>query len=141
MEKVIDIDGRPVKFRATASVPRLYRIRFGRDIIQDMAQLRRDFINAEKSQSIPASATAEEKSELTQQAELSVLDLTMFENIAFIMARHGDPENTPDDVGKWLDGFETFSIYEVLPEIIELWDLNTVNTAISKNALGRQLAR
>ena len=26
---------------------------------------------------------------------------------------------------EWLDGFNTFSIYQVLPQIIELWGLNT----------------
>ena len=36
MEKFIRIDGREVPFRATAAVPRLYRIKFGRDIMQDM---------------------------------------------------------------------------------------------------------
>lgn len=28
-------------------------------------------------------------------------------------------------VREWLDGFNTFSIYQVLPQIIELWGLNT----------------
>ena len=36
MEKTIEIDGRPVTFRATAAIPRLYRLRFHRDIMQDM---------------------------------------------------------------------------------------------------------
>ena len=36
METEILIDGKKVKFRATAAVPRLYRIKFRRDIIQDM---------------------------------------------------------------------------------------------------------
>lgn len=29
--------------------------------------------------------------------------------------------NTPEE---WLDGFNTFSIYQVLPQLIELWGLN-----------------
>ena len=36
METSILIDGKPVKFRASAAIPRLYRIKFRRDIIQDM---------------------------------------------------------------------------------------------------------
>ena len=39
MEKIIRIDGRDVPFRATAAVPRLYRIKFGRDIMQDMKSI------------------------------------------------------------------------------------------------------
>ena len=47
----------------------------------------------------------------------------MFENIAFVMAKHADASipNTPEE---WLDGFNTFSIYQVLPQLIELWGLN-----------------
>ena len=30
----------------------------------------------------------------------------------------------PTDIDKWLDQFDMFSIYEVLPEIIELWGTN-----------------
>ena len=39
MERVLTIDGRPVVFRATAAVPRLYRMEYGRDIMQDMLEL------------------------------------------------------------------------------------------------------
>ena len=30
----------------------------------------------------------------------------------------------PNEVDEWLDGFNTFSIYQVLPQLIELWGLN-----------------
>lgn len=53
--------------------------------------------------------------------EHSKLDL--FENIAYTMAKHADPK-IPDDVEEWLDSFNTFSIYQVLPELIKLWGLN-----------------
>ena len=39
MEKTIVIDGKEVKFKATANTPRLYRLKFRRDMIQDMAKL------------------------------------------------------------------------------------------------------
>ena len=39
MEKIIRIDGRDILFRATAAIPRLYRIKFGRDIMQDMKDI------------------------------------------------------------------------------------------------------
>ena len=45
--------------------------------------------------------------------------LEMFENIAYVMAKHADP-SIPDTPEEWLDGFNTFSIYQVLPQIIEL---------------------
>ena len=50
---------------------------------------------------------------------------------AYIMARQYDA-NIPDTPEGWLDGFETFSIYEVLPAILELWAINAQTTAKSK---------
>ncbi len=47
------------------------------------------------------------------------------------MAKHADPA-IPDDVEEWLDGFNTFSIYQVLPELIKLWGLNVKTDAEAK---------
>ena len=55
--------------------------------------------------------------------ELEIEDLEIFENVAYIMALHADP-STPASIDEWLDQFEMFSIYEVLPEILELWGSN-----------------
>jgi len=38
----------------------------------------------------------------------------MFENIAFIMAKHADA-SIPDTPEEWLDQFNTFSMYTVRP--------------------------
>lgn len=37
--KKIEIDGKEVTFKASGAVPRLYRIKFGRDIYKDLPQL------------------------------------------------------------------------------------------------------
>ena len=51
------------------------------------------------------------------------------------MAKHAD-SNVPDSPEDWLDGFNTFSIYEVLPQIIELWGINTEQqVAVKKNTV------
>ncbi len=47
------------------------------------------------------------------------------------MARHADPP-IPDTPEEWLDGFNTFSIYQVLPQITELWGLNVQTDVQSK---------
>ena len=60
---------------------------------------------------------------------LDTFSLEMFENIAYVMAKHADA-NIPDTSEEWLDGFNTFSIYQVLPQLIELWSLD-VQTDIS----------
>ena len=118
MVKTLTIDDRPVTFRATAAVPRLYRIKFRRDIMQDMDAIQK------------ALKKAEESDDSGSNIPPSMLD--MFENIAYIMARHGDPENTPASPDEWLEQFNTFSIYEIFPQILDLWGLNMETQAAPK---------
>ena len=124
MEKVLQIDGKEVRMRASALVPRLYRVRFGRDMVKDMATLRKAY---KKVNDLPEEATQEE----IEEAQFSVLDLTIFENVAYIMAKHADA-NVANTVEDWLDGFNMFSIYEVMPSILELWQLSQQTTSIPK---------
>ena len=115
MEKTLTIDGRDVKFRATAAVPRLYRIKFRRYIIQDM-------------QTIQAAMKEQEEDGKSLPPEA----LTLFENVAYIMAKHGDKDAVPNDPDEWLDSFNTFSIYEVFQELVDLWGLNMESTSTAK---------
>lgn len=124
MEKILNIGGKEVKMRASALIPRLYRFKFGRDLMRDMASLEKAY---RKIQDLPEDATEEQR----QEAQFSVLDLTIFENVAYIMAKHGNPE-VPSSPDEWLDSFEMFSIYEILPEIITLWGLSEGTTSHSK---------
>lgn len=121
MDRTITIDGREVKFRATARTPRLYRGLVGRDMIRDMAQLRKAY---KKILEIPE----EEKAD----AFLSVLDLEIFENAAYTMARHANPDMPELTADDWLDTFEMFSIYEILPQLLELWAINEKTTSTPK---------
>lgn len=114
MDRVIEIDGKPVKFRATAAVPRLYRLKYRRDIMQDMAAIQKDINKAQEEGGVP------------------VASLELFENCAYIMAKHADPEGVPGTIDEWLDGFDTFSIYQVFPEIAELWTANMETSAVAK---------
>ena len=66
-----------------------------------------------------------------ENSNLDLFSLEMFENIAYVMAKHAD-SNIPDTPEEWLDEFNTFSIYQVLPSIIELWGLNVQTDIESK---------
>jgi hypothetical protein len=112
--KEIEIDGQPVAFKASAAVPRMYRLKFRRDIFQDMTNLQKDMGESD-----------------SENSTLSVESLEMFENVAYIMAKHAD-SSVPNNIDEWLENFETFSIYQVLPQILELWKLNTESFAQSK---------
>ena len=116
MVQNIKIDGKQVPFRASAAIPRIYRMKFQRDIYKDLAALEK--------------AVGDNTEEVSN---LDMFSLEMFENIAYIMAKHADP-GIPDTPEEWLDEFNTFSIYQVLPKIIELWGLNVkVDVEAKKN--------
>ena len=114
MTKEIVIDGRTVVFRATAAVPRLYRIKFRRDIMQDM------------------------KSAENGDGNIPMRLLEVFENVAFIMAKHGNPEMKESSPEEWLDTFDTFSIYSIFPELMDLWRANNESLADIKKKLDQQ---
>ena len=84
--KKIEIDGKPVAFKASAAIPRIYRIKFQRDIYKDLRSL-------EKS------------------------------------------------IGDWLDEFNTFSIYQVLPKLIELWGMNIKTDVEAKKNFMQQTVK
>lgn len=118
MDAIIKVDDKEVKFRATARTPRLYRALTNRDLIKDINVLNKHFQQVQDD-SDPLEA-------------LSTEDLFIFENTAYVMARHANPEmeaQTPDD---WLDTFEIFSVWTVLPEILKLWHFNNAQTSKSK---------
>ena len=118
------VDGLEVPFKASAAVPRLYRIKFRRDIYKDFAALQTSVQDGDE-----------------EGSNLDIESLEVFENIAYIMAKHADPENVPDNPDEWLEAFNTFSIYEVLPQLIELWGLNVETQAESKKNIAKLTAR
>lgn len=119
MEKVIEIDGKEVKFRATAAIPRLYRIKFGRDIMRDMQDIQKAMEKSEKGKEpIPPKM------------------LEVFENVAYLMAKHATPDMEAKTVEEWLDGFDTFSIYVVFPQLLELWRANNQTLVNPKKKAG-----
>lgn len=124
MQGIIVIDGKEIKMKASALIPRIYRYKYGRDIIRDMAVLKKAY---DKMAKLPDDATEDEKLE----AQFSVTDLTIFENIAYCMAKHAD-ESIPDTAEEWLEEFEIFSIYSVLPEILRLWNMSNITTSMPK---------
>lgn len=104
----IIIDGNPVEFRASAAIPRMYRNRFGRDVYKDLLSLQ-SVVN----ENDPAASS------------LDNFSLQMFEDLAFVMWAAAHPDHKYDSPDEWLDNFNTFSIYEILPQLIELWGMNT----------------
>lgn len=59
-----------VKFRSSATIPMLYRIKFKRNIFKDLSKLEKTFRASDGS--------------------FKIDDLEIFENVAYIMAYHAD---------------------------------------------------
>ena len=118
--KKIEIDGQTVAFKASAAIPRIYRLKFQRDIYKDLRSLEKSIGDGNE-----------------ENSNLDLFSLEMFENIAYVMAKHADG-SIPDTPEEWLDGFNTFSIYQVLPELIELWGLNVQTDVEAKKNFVQQ---
>lgn len=95
-----------VAFKASAAIPRIYRLKFQRDIYKDLALLEKSIGDGKE-----------------ESSNLDMFSLVMFEKYCFYYGKAMRPVH-PDTPEEWLDNFNTFSIYQVLPQLIELWGLN-----------------
>ena len=117
IKREIEVCGKLVPFRSSATIPRLYRAKLKRDIFKDLARLEKSFkANSEDGESF------------------AIDDLEIFENVAYVMAYHAD-NSIPASIDQWLDQFEMFSIYEIMPQLLELWGDNVVTDVAAKKAL------
>ena len=117
LKREIEICGKKVPFRSSATIPRLYRAKFKRDIFKDLSKLEKSY-----------------KGKTKDGNEFQIEDLEIFENVAYIMAYHAD-NSIPPTIEEWLDQFDMFSIYEVLPQILELCGDNLMTEVSAKKGL------
>lgn len=103
--KTIKIDEQEVTFKSSGALPRMYRKKFGRDLYADFDAVTKT-VKAKKGAKTGSSLNAE--------------TLETFEDIAWLMAYHADPEYVPDDADIWLEQFNIFSIHIILPELVDL---------------------
>ena len=61
----------------------------------------------------------------------------MIEHLPRLMARQAHPAKVPDCPEEFLDQFNTFSIYQILPQLIELWGLNVQTEVESRKNLAK----
>lgn len=113
-DKFVKCGDQEIHFKSTGSTPRLYRLTFGKDLFADMQKLQFD-----------------------EGQEMSPEAMEIFENIAYVMAKHGamadkKEKEFPKSVTEWLDSFDMLEFYTTLPEILELWGANIATQSISK---------
>ena len=66
MEKTVLIEGKEVKLKSSAALPRIYRVKFGRDLFSDFYKIQRDAKKDDDQSVLPASM------------------MEIFENIAYL---------------------------------------------------------
>lgn len=124
--KVI-IEGREVTFKASGFSPVAYNMLFpGHDYMKDFTAI---------------------QSDTSENGGLSLENYEVFVRLAYLYAYQGLSDSTKvteeqrefrgkyPDPWDWIDTFGTFSLYEVLPEIAKLWNLNQTQVASSKNRI------
>lgn len=94
------IDGRQVKFKSTGAFLLRYKAQFGRDAIQDILRLQSAIDNK------------------GQIKNIDTLDLEVFYNLIWTLAKTADPDILPPM--EWLDTFGEFPLAEIVPEVIDL---------------------
>lgn len=134
MEKILEIEeGRSYNFKASALSPIQYNRLFrGRDFIRDIETM------AEKRQEAEESETG--------TASLSLENYEQFARLAYLFAWQGlapTPTETQEqrdfrekypDPWAWIDSFDTFSFYKLLPEIIDIWYGGDIRLVKAKKA-------
>lgn len=140
MVRKIEVEeGRVITFKASAFSPIAYNNIFpGGDFLRDMAVLE-DVAKEMKDKA------ADDKSVL-RDAVMPMDVYKYFVRISYLFAYQGlapTPRQTEEQVEflakypdpwDWIDTFDTFSIYELLPEIMEMWNLNEKQAAQAKKA-------
>lgn len=128
MERIITIEeGRSYNFKASAFSPIQYNKLFpGRDFLRDIESLYKV------------------QKELQEENSISMETYETFVRVAYTFAYQGmspTPAQTPEQKEfrekypgpwEWIDTFGTFSIYQTLPAIVELWYGGEITTATAK---------
>lgn len=125
MVREITIEGKPAKLKASGAIPILYRAWFNRDLIRDMRKISAAY---NKLKSLPDNASQEE----IEDAQFEAIDTQLFADVAWTMLKHAG-EDVGENSREWLESLDgIFTIYEILPDVLDLWTLNNKTTAVPR---------
>lgn len=100
MEKVLNIDGRQVKFKSTGAFLLKYKAQFHRDALQDIFKLQ---------------GAVDADNKITN---IEALDLEVFYNLVWTLAKTADPNIQPPM--EWLDSFSEFPLLDIIPDVTDM---------------------
>lgn len=115
------------KLKMSAATPRIYRAKFGKDIIVQMDAMYERLSNEGKKKD------EEKKNEEKKDDSVSFTpeELEMMENLIFVCNRQAEPEQ-PEDIFEWLASFEIGAITGTYGTIMKMWEDNLHQTSTSK---------
>lgn len=100
MEKILNIDGRQVKFKSTGAFLFRYKAQFHRDALKDIYKL---------------DSAIDDNNEIK---DIDALDLEVFYNLIWTLAKTAD--KTIEPPLEWLDSFDEFPLMDIIPELTDL---------------------
>lgn len=106
MEKTIKVNGHDIDFKTNGAFPRFYRLINKRDIFYDMQKLNSADVLADGG-------------------------IEVLEDVAFAMAKFAHPKDKTT-IEEWLAQFETFDLFEILPDLIAMWTDETETSSEAK---------
>lgn len=113
MEKIIEIDGKKVPFKSTGAFLLHYKAQFGKDALADLIKMEKGFKSLQKNK------CADD------------LDTTALFNFIWVLAKTANPKIKPPM--EWLDSFNEFPLYDIVPELQELIYSTIQSSVKSKN--------
>ncbi|MCI0766062.1 hypothetical protein [Bacillus sp. TL12] len=110
MEKTIVIDGKQVRLKSTAATVKRYKAQFRRDLFADMMKLGViGNISSQDGTQNPVDIS---------NFDFSKVDFEVIYDLVWLYAKTANP-SIPDPI-TWLDGFDEFPIYDIMPEIDDM---------------------
>lgn len=131
MEKILNIDGRNVKFKSTAAFLLRYKMQFQRDALKDIYRLQ-ESVDQEEVTKVDEEGNEYKEIETTIK-NIDHLNLEVFYNLIWTLAKTADPSLPPPM--EWLDGFGEFPLEEIIPELLDLLSASLGNTVQSKKKI------
>ncbi|WP_139933842.1 hypothetical protein [Listeria monocytogenes] len=108
MEKTIEIDGKKIQLKSTGATVLRYKQQFGKDYFGELLKMTNAIEPMKQNK----------KMNSLSNSDLSLLDFEVIYNFVWVLAKTANA-NIPEPI-EWLDGFDSFPIMEIMPEIEDL---------------------
>lgn len=135
-EKIVNIAGRDVRFKATGGCAYRYKAQFGREFIADAVAMQEAFAACSKKKKVKHKRP-DGKIEYREATEYDVtkISLDLVYDMLWVYAKTADPTIPPPQ--EWLDEFDEFPVFDIWNQLLDIMGLNievdTKNAAAAEN--------